>query len=104
MLSKLQADPETVDSPHTARVCAVIITYGIGAAVHRCFDSVASQVGQILIVDNGSDEITRRELEKLAASDSVTLIVNEPMWTAIRSGCEAKTPRTEKLAAWSTAI
>ncbi len=30
-----------------------------------------------MIVDNGSDEVTREELEKVAASDSVTLILNE---------------------------
>jgi rhamnosyltransferase len=66
-----------LDSSHRAQICAVIVTYNIGEAIHRCFDSVHSQVGHIVIVDNGSDESTRRELNRLAAYDSVTFILNE---------------------------
>jgi rhamnosyltransferase len=45
--------------------------------VHRCFNSINDQVGHVVIIDNGSDAATREELDKIAASDSVTLILNE---------------------------
>ena len=60
-----------------ACVCAIIVTYNVGPAVHRCFDSIRDQVAHVIIVDNGSDEITRRELEKLASANSATIILNE---------------------------
>jgi rhamnosyltransferase len=77
VLGEAQTGSELVNSTRQSQVCAVIVAYNIGAAIHRCFDSIRGQVGHVLIVDNGSDETTRRELEKLAASDSVTLILNE---------------------------
>src|SRR5208282_1867150 len=58
-------------------VCAVIVTYHIGEAIHRCFNSIHPQVGHVILVDNGSDERTRRELDKLALQSSVTVILNE---------------------------
>jgi rhamnosyltransferase len=58
-------------------VCAVIVTYNIGEAVHRCFDSIREQVAHVIVVDNGSDERTRRELDKLGSVDSVTIILNQ---------------------------
>ena len=63
--------------PHQSRICAVVVSYNIGEAIHRCIDAIQSQVGHVLIVDNGSNETTRRELDELAASDSVTLILNQ---------------------------
>ena len=77
VLAEVHSSSETVDSSQRSRICAVIVTYNIGEAIHRCFDSIQSQVGHVLIVDNGSGESTRRELNQLAASDSVTLILNE---------------------------
>ncbi len=68
--------PDSDPSMRT-RICAVIVTYNIGELVHRCFDSIQNQVGHVLIVDNGSDEATRRELLSLGASDGVSLILNE---------------------------
>jgi rhamnosyltransferase len=70
-----ELDP--VESPHRSQICAVVVTYNIGEAIHRCVDSIQSQVGHVLIVDNGSGESTLRELDQLAASYSVTLILNE---------------------------
>lgn len=67
----------TVESSHPSRICAAIVTYNIAEAIHRCFDSIHRQVDHVVIVDNGSDESTRRELNKLAASAAVTLILNE---------------------------
>jgi rhamnosyltransferase len=77
VLGEVQPGPETVDSSQRSRICAAIVTYNIGEAIHRCFDSIKAQVGHVLIVDNGSGEPTRRELDRLAAFDSVTMILNE---------------------------
>ncbi len=70
-----ELDP--VAPPHRSRICAVVVSYNIGDAIHRCYDAIQSQVGHVLIIDNGSGETTRRELDELANSDSVTLILNE---------------------------
>jgi rhamnosyltransferase len=77
VLNEGSTGTEAVDASFRSRICAVIVTYNIGAAIHRCFDSIQAQVGHVIIVDNGSDEVTRRELKRLAASDSVTFILNE---------------------------
>jgi rhamnosyltransferase len=60
-----------------ASVCAVIVTYNIGEAIHKCFDSIRDQVAHVIIVDNGSDEPTRQELNKLASANSATIVLNE---------------------------
>ena len=57
--------------------CAVIVTYNIGEAIHRCFGAIQSQVGHVLIIDNGSDGVTRRELERLAPPGCLTTILND---------------------------
>ena len=59
------------------RVCAVIVTYNIGEAIHKCFDSIRGQVSHIIIVDNGSDDRTRRELRKFASVGGAELILND---------------------------
>lgn len=66
-----------VDSARRTSVCAVIVTFNIGSLVHRCYNSINAQVDHVVIVDNGSDLATREELDKIAPSDSVTLILNE---------------------------
>ena len=66
-----------VDLLRGASVCAVIVTYNIGEPIHQCFNSIRHQVGHVILVDNASDEPTRRELDKLASQDSVTVILNE---------------------------
>ncbi len=58
-------------------MCAAIVTHNIGQAIRRCYYSVQPQVGGVVIVDNGSDEPTRRELTNLAADHSVTVILNQ---------------------------
>lgn len=77
VLDPVQSELDPAEFPHRSRICAAIVTYNIGEALHRCVDAIKSQVGHILIVDNGSGEPTRRELSLLAASDSVTVILNE---------------------------
>jgi rhamnosyltransferase len=77
VLDQVQTELDPVELPHRSRICAAIVTYNIGEALHRCVDAIKSQVGHVLIVDNGSGEPTRRELNRLTASDSVTVILNE---------------------------
>jgi len=67
----------TTEFADGACVCAIIVTYNIGQALRRCFDSIRDQVAHVIIVDNGSDEITRGELNKLASANSATIILNE---------------------------
>lgn len=76
VLGEVKHSPETVNSFQRSRICAVIVTYNIGEAIHACFHSIFNQVGHVLIVDNGSDESTRKELDKLSGFDGVTLILN----------------------------
>jgi len=76
-LDHIPPEIDPVEAPHRSQICAVVVAFNIGEAIHRCVDSIQSQVGHVLIVDNGSDERTRRELEQLAASASITLILNE---------------------------
>jgi rhamnosyltransferase len=66
-----------VDYLRGASVCAVIVTYNVGETIHQCFNAIHNQVGHVILVDNGSDERTRHELDKLASQDSVTVILNE---------------------------
>jgi rhamnosyltransferase len=77
MVEELNQVPVGLGSMWRSRICAVIVTYNIGRSVHLCFDSIQGQVGHVLIVDNGSDEATRKELRGIATSDEVTLILNE---------------------------
>lgn len=77
VLDQGQTEFQAVESPQRSQICAAIVTYNIGESLHRCVNAINNQVGHVLIVDNGSGEATRREFEKLAASDSVTLILNE---------------------------
>jgi rhamnosyltransferase len=67
----------TTEFPDRVRICAVIVTCNIGGAIHKCFDSIREQVSQIIIVDNGSDDCTRRELNNLAATGCVELLLND---------------------------
>jgi len=76
VLDKTEDSPETVHSLQRSVICAVIVTYNIGEAIHSCFRSIFSQVGHVLIMDNGSDESTRRELDKFSLCNEVTLILN----------------------------
>lgn len=77
MLGEVRPDSETSSSVERFHICAVIVTYNIGEALHRCVDAIKTQVGHVLIVDNGSGEPTRRELYLLTASNAVTVILND---------------------------
>ncbi len=77
VLDPTQAEFDSVETPHRSRICAAIVTYNIGEALCCCVDAIKNQVGHVLIVDNGSGEPTRRELNRLEDSNSVTVILNE---------------------------
>ena len=77
MLDPAQAEFDSVEAPHRSRICAAIVTYNIGEAIHRCVDAIKNQVGYVLIVDNGSAESTLLELNRLKTSNSITIILNE---------------------------
>jgi rhamnosyltransferase len=77
VLDPVQTELDPAESHQQYRICAAIVTYNIGEALHRCVEAIRDQVGHVLIVDNGSDEPTRRELNQLADSNSVTVILNE---------------------------
>jgi rhamnosyltransferase len=77
VLDPEQREFEPAESPQRSKICAVIVTFNIGEALHRCVDSIRNQVGHVLIVDNGSDDATRRELNRLKDSNSISVILNE---------------------------
>ncbi len=68
--------PQALVHPARSEVCAVIVTYNIGEAIHSCFNSIRDQVGHVLIVDNDSDEPTQRELKNLEMAGAATIIRN----------------------------
>lgn len=57
-------------------VCAVVVTYNIGRLAGRCIASIREQVGEVVIVDNGSGHGTQEELDKLALLSRVKIIRN----------------------------
>lgn len=77
MLDPAPTSIASYQSPRRSQICAAIVTYNIGKAIHRCVESVQTQVGHLLVIDNGSGKNTRRELHQLRVSDSITLILNE---------------------------
>ncbi len=57
-------------------VCAVAVTYHPDADFGLRFNRILPQVGRLVIVDNGSDEAEIKMLQELAASPSITLVLN----------------------------
>jgi len=49
----------------TRNICAIIVTYRIGRALLKCFESVAKQVDKVVVVDNGCDDETVSVLKNL---------------------------------------
>lgn len=60
-------------------VCAVVVSYRGGGEIRPTVSAVASQVEQIVIVDNGSDPETRVVLERLRSEGRgrIRLILND---------------------------
>jgi rhamnosyltransferase len=49
-------------------VCCVIVTYNVDETIFKVVDSIAPQVGLVLLVDNGSSAETRDRLNRIAVS------------------------------------
>lgn len=80
----------TLSEPEQA-VCAVIVTYNIGNLVGRCVEPVYGQVGEVVIIDNGSERETQDELDKLACLSRIKIIRNprnEGIARAMNQGAE----------------
>lgn len=66
-------------------VCAVIVSHNAGSRIDRVVDSLAPQVGHIVVVDNASEDESRARLRALEQRhrDTLTLILNdENEWLA----------------------
>lgn len=57
-------------------VCAIVVSYNIGSAIHECVNSVRDQVSEVIIVDNGSDRATQKALDDLERLPRVKVIRN----------------------------
>lgn len=54
----------------------MVVTYHTGARIFACIDSIAGQVGGVVIVDNGSDNETLNALRELEARPQFRVIYN----------------------------
>lgn len=59
------------------KVCVIIVTYNIAKGIYKCFNSIEKQVSEVIIIDNGSNHETIKELIKLEKKDNVKIIFNE---------------------------
>lgn len=57
-------------------VCCVIVTYNIGEKFYNCFNSIYTQVEQVVIVDNGSTKETLNVLDEISRSTTAKVIYN----------------------------
>lgn len=78
-------------APSAENICAVIVTYHPDANIFDHVESIASQVRQTVIVDNGSSEACVEQLKVIAARFAVHLILNprnEGIARALNQGAE----------------
>jgi len=59
------------------QVCAIIVTFNIGQELLECFDSIKDQVGEVIIVDNGSASKTLSILNDISERYDVKIFYNE---------------------------
>ena len=73
-------------------IACIIVSYNIGSDIYKCYNSIKKQVGQVVIVDNGSNKETIRALKNIE-SDSDTSIIylkkNEGIAVALNYGVKA---------------
>jgi GT2 family glycosyltransferase len=69
---------ETAFSPSTdlSKVCGVIVTYRPGEFVWDCIGALSGQVGQVIVVDNGSDPEAIQRLTRLEVEGRIAAIYN----------------------------
>jgi len=58
-------------------VCAIIVTYRIGAALLKCYESIERQVAEVIIVDNGADDETIAVLGNLKSKSKIRIFYNQ---------------------------
>jgi rhamnosyltransferase len=58
------------------QVCAILVSYHPDAELPRRATRILEQAGALVIVDNGSGEVTRRMLDRIAADARVSLVLN----------------------------
>jgi rhamnosyltransferase len=68
--------PNEKDVP-PMKVCAIIVTYNIGAGILKCFDSIEGQVNEVVIIDNGSDKNTIDVLKGLERQTNLRIFYND---------------------------
>lgn len=76
-------------SPAKNSVCVVVVTYNPDNAIIGNVRSVAAQVAEVIVVDNGSFENSRRFLTEVEVIDNVTVIYNREnlgIATALNNG------------------
>ncbi|MCK4627713.1 MAG: glycosyltransferase, partial [Sedimentisphaerales bacterium] len=67
-----------MDQTKANMACAIIVAYNIGTRLLSCFDSIKDQAGEVVLVDNGSDQETLSVLHRLEATDlHVKVFYNE---------------------------
>jgi rhamnosyltransferase len=74
-----QATKATTNVPATkgkVSICAVIVTFYPAAEIIENVAVLLDQVDEVVIVDNGSGEEAKRQLERLAGSPRVSVIYN----------------------------
>src|ERR1700685_4074000 len=63
-------------APSTSATCAVIVTYHPDHDFFSRLKKVTPQVGQTVIVDNGSSDTTVEQLKQIAGREGIQLILN----------------------------
>src|SRR6202011_2352050 len=77
--------------PTTKKICAVIVTYHPDSDLFNRIEKVVPQVGQTLIVDNGSSASCVEQLREIAGKLGVHLVLNsanEGVGRAINQGAQ----------------
>ena len=70
-------------------IACIIVSYNIGNNIHKCYESIKNQVGQVIIVDNGSSEETilaLQEIEKDVGTNIIYLEENKGIAIALNYG------------------
>lgn len=58
-------------------IACIIISYNIGKDIYKCYNSIKSQVDKVIIVDNGSNEETIKELKNISQDINTNVIFNK---------------------------
>ncbi|MGL4990777.1 MAG: glycosyltransferase family 2 protein [Sarcina sp.] len=70
-------------------LACIIVSFNIGEDIYKCYNSIKNQVDKVIIVDNGSDEITVKCLNKINSLENTKVIFlnsNQGIATALNEG------------------